>query len=123
MHELRRLVDPERPSKDSTRVSIHHRREVSPRAAHLQVRHVADPNLIELLVFDLYDSVAGAREESPEPRYPSIQRRGTGPHAVFPHQPLNPSTSGLLSPLLQHLVHSRASVRLATRRVRVANYF
>ena len=95
-------------------MAIHHCGEITPLIADLQIRDVADPDLIGTLDVDLVCLALHAVEELRKARHTTVKRRRTGANTVLTHQALYASLTDTFAGLSQCRMHARTAVGLAT---------
>src|SRR5262245_5761389 len=84
--QARVLRGPETPADDAPGVAIHHNGEVAPRAADLQVRDVAHPDLIGARGHPIELTVGNAGEEPVQARDAPVELHRAGPQPGLPHE-------------------------------------
>ena len=105
------LLRPQAPAQDAPGVAIHDHRQVPPGARHLQIRDVADPDLIRPRGQAIELAIGNAGKEPVEPRNPAVELHRPGPQPGLAHEPLHAPAAHPLPDRDERPVDSRTAIR------------
>ena len=100
----------ERPGEDAARVLVHHDREVPPLTAGLEIRDVADPDLIRARHRCTPEPIRVPLIESVDRHFRAIPEYGRRPQAGLTHETGDPTPAHAPAGALQQLMQAWTSV-------------
>ena len=95
---------------DASSELVHNDREIAPRTIHLQIRDVADPDLIRRGRRGRPETIRMARVEVMNARLGAVPANGLRPESSHPHEMGNPSSTDGPAGGHHNLIEARASV-------------